>query len=405
MKTSIRSIIVAAVCMLVVVPTYVLHAQHAQCTPVFLDTAQLATLHTAYLSKTPESASQLHTLLRNADSLLAMKPLSVMDKTQTPPSGSKHDYLSMGPYWWPDTSKPDGLPYIRKDGRRNPEYNTFTDPDYFERMAMAVEKLSLSFAITSDARYSAKAAELLRVWFLDENTKMNPNMNHAQFIPGINSGRGIGIIETRRIYKILDALCLLETSREWKKLDDEQMRAWLGEYFRWLTTSPYGIDESNEKNNHGTWYNVQVVSLSLFLGKTELAGHYLDSAKIKRITPQIEPDGKQPLELARTNSWSYSVMNLSAFFHLATAADRAGIDLWHYESPRGGSIRKALEYLLPFTVNPEKWTYGLLHPIEPASLYPLLLQARQHIDKTKYSGWLKQLHRKSTNEVIEGLLD
>ncbi len=405
MKTSMRSIVVAAVCILVAVPTYVMHAQHARCAPVFLNAAQIETLHAAYRSKAPESASQLRTLLRDADSLLAMKPLSVMDKTQTPPSGTKHDFMSMGPYWWPDTSKPNGLPYIRKDGLRNPEYYTITDQEYFPQMTEAVEKLSVAYTITGDARYSAKAAGMLRVWFLDGKTKMNPNMNHAQFIPGINTGRGIGIIETHGIYKIVDALCLLEASREWKKNDDKKMRAWLTAYVEWLTTSPYGTDESKEKNNHGTWYDVQVVSISVFLGNSDSAKATLERAKEKRIGSQIEPDGKQPLELARTKSWGYSTMNLSAFFHLAALGDRAGVDLWKYQSPRGGSIRKALDYLLPFTEHPEKWEYQNLHPIEPASMAPLLRKARLHYDSTLYSDWLKKIHTKKTDTGIESLFN
>lgn len=404
MKCFVRSIMVAVLGMLIVPGSQLCYAQHASsCTPVFLDAAHLASLHAAFLAKAPASAPMLHTLVLEADSLLGMKPLSVMDKVQTPPSGSKHDFMSMGPYWWPDSSKPDGLPYIRRDGLRNPEYYTITDQEYFSLTIGAVEKLSVAYAITRDARYSAKAAALVRVWFLDDETKMEPNMNHAQYIPGINTGRGIGIIETHTIYKLLDALCLLEQSREWKKNDDTKMRRWLTGYYTWLTTHPYGLDESNEKNNHGTWYDVQVVSLSLFLGRLDAARQYLDSAKEKRIASQIEPDGKQPLELARTKSWGYSTMNLSAFFHLAMLGDRAGVDLWTYEGARGGSLRKALDYLLPFTEHPEKWEYQNLHPIEPRALVPLLRQARKKYDPIVYGDWLKKIHAEGSRAGSEEL--
>jgi hypothetical protein len=339
--------------------------------------------------KTPGPA--LAAFLHEADSLLGMKPLSVMDKVQTPPSGTKHDFMSMGPYWWPDTSKPGGVPYIRRDGLRNPEYYTITDQEYFSLMNEAVEKLSVAYAVTRDVRYAAKAASLLRVWFLDAATKMNPNMNHAQYIPGINTGRGIGIIETHGIYKLIDALCLLEASAEWSTTDDRQMRQWLSEYLQWLTTNQYGIDESNEKNNHGTWYDVQVVSVSMFLGQNDRARAVLEAAKEKRIASQIEPDGKQPLELARTKSWGYSTMNLSAFFHLAMLGDRAGVDLWTYRSQRGGSIRGALDYLLPFTEHPEKWEYQNLHPIESRALVPLLLTAEKKYERGVYSRWLEDI--------------
>jgi len=373
------------------------------CMPLFLDAEKIAEAHAALKANTPGKAAPVRMLMREADSVLGLKPLSVMDKVQTPPSGNKHDFLSMGPYWWPDSSKADGLPYVRFDGRRNPEYHTITDQEYFTRTIDAAEKLSVAFAISDDSRYAAGAAKVLRVWFLDEDTKMNPNLNHAQYIPGINTGRGIGIIETRQIFKLLDALCLLEPSEEWTDTDAKKMRTWIEDYYRWLTTHPYGIDESNEKNNHGTWYDVQVTSLALYLGKMDDARKYLEQAKEKRIGAQIESDGRQPLELARTKSWDYSLMNLSAFVHLAQLGERAGVDLWNYESPKGGSLRKALGYLLRYAEAPATWEYQNLHPIEPHTLVPLIVKGQKRFADEKYSEWLRTIPASKKDPGIEGL--
>jgi hypothetical protein len=339
--------------------------------------------------------------LRKADSLLQMKPLSVMEKKQTPPSGDKHDFMSMGPYWWPDTTKPNGLPYIRKDGQRNPEYYTIPDQLYFGNVVTAAEFEALAYTVTNKEKYAEKAVQLLRVWFLDPKTKMNPNLNHAQYIPGINTGRGIGIIETRYIYKILDAVSLLRTSSAWKPKDDAMMTQWLGQYFRWLTTHQYGIDESNEKNNHGTWYDVQKISLALFLGKPEIARTALELAKGKRISAQIEPDGSQPLELARTRSWSYSVMNLTAMFHLATLGEHAGVDLWSYRSDSGASLGRALEYLLPYVGNMGTWKYQQISGIETEPLFRLVEIAKLKYGSEKYSTWQKELDRIGSAGTVE----
>ncbi len=370
---------------------------------LFLHPVKIKELHAGRLASPPASGSPIAKFMREADEALGMKPLSVMDKSQMPPSGNKHDFLSMGPYWWPDSSKADGLPYVRFDGRRNPEYHTITDQEYFNSTIDAAEKLSVAYAVSDDRRYAAKAAEILRVWFLDEATKMNPNLNHAQYIPGINTGRGIGIIETREIFKLLDALCLLQPSAEWTDDDAKKMRMWIEDYYRWLTTHPYGIDESNEKNNHGTWYDVQVTSLALYLGKMDDALKYLEQAKEKRIGAQIEPDGRQPLELARTKSWDYSLMNLSAFFHLAQLGERAGVDLWNYESPKGGSLRKALGYLLRYAVDPATWEYQNLHPIEPHTLVPLILKGQKRFGKEQYSAWLATISASKKDQGTEGL--
>jgi hypothetical protein len=355
---------------------------------LILDSKKLMEARALFTGKELQNRPDFQTFMKEADALLAMRPVSVMDKSQVPPSGSKHDYLSMGPYWWPDTTKPNGLPYIRRDGERNPEYNTITDPSEISIMVRAVEMLSVASFITSQPPYAAKARELVLTWFIDEKTRMNPNLNYAQYIPGINTGRGIGIIETHDFYKVLDAILLLRTSTEWKPADDQAMVKWFAEYYQWLTTNQYGLDESREKNNHGSWYDVQISALALFLGKEDVAKTVLETVKKKRIDIQIEQDGKQPLELARTKSWRYSNYNLMALMHLGLLGDKVGVNIWNYQSPNGGSIQKALSYLLPFAKNPKSWQYKQIETMTNNDICLNFHFAKQKYDQKQIEQWL-----------------
>ncbi len=368
--------------------------------PIFLDLKVLDQYHQKFTSSGDKSAKQLENFLKLAQDLLSAKPLSVMDKEVIPPSGNKHDFISMGPYWWPDPSKNDGLPYIRRDGEVNPEYRKITDEAYLSKTIEAVDVLTTAFYITKDKRYADKATELMRVWFLDDQTKMNPNMQHAQYIPGINTGRGIGLIETRGLFKITDAVTLLRLSG---KLNDEfyaKIFDWFDKYFEWITKHQYGIDESNEKNNHGTWYDVQKCAIALFLGKTEIAKECIEASKTKRIASQIEADGKQPLELARTKSWGYSLMNLSGLFHLAIIGERIGVDLWKYESENGSSIRKALDFLIPYSIEHANWKYKQIETMKNNSLLPLLKIAQKKFDDEIYNNWLHKIFANNLTEEI-----
>jgi len=320
-------------------------------------------------------APDLVKLERDARKALGSGPFSVTSKAVTPPSGDKHDYMSQAPYFWPDPNRPNGLPYIRRDGERNPEIEKITDHRVMDQMESAVETLALAWHATRNEEYAAKAAELLRTFFLDPATRMNPNLQFGQGIPGINTGRGIGLIETRGLTRIVDAIGLLAGSKHWTTADQKGMEDWFSKFLQWMLESKNGLDEAAAKNNHGTFYDVQVVSFALFLGKTAWAKSVLETAKTKRIALQIEPDGRQPLELARTKSWSYSVMNLDGLMVLARLGENVGVDLWHYETRDGRSIRKALEFLKPFASGEKKWTYQQLGEWPPQILLPLIHRA------------------------------
>ncbi len=292
------------------------------------------------------SAAAYERLVREADAALQAGPFSVMDKRRVPESGDRHDYVSMGPYWWPDSSKPNGLPYIRRDGERNPEVSSDYDAPRFGALTGAVTTLSLAYYFTIDEKYAAHAALLLRVWFLDPATRMNPHLQYGQRIPGITEGRAAGIIETRRLVDLVDAIGMLERSPAWTDADARGMRAWMAAYRQWLLTSEIGKEEQRARNNHGSWYDAQVAALALFTGDTALARSTIEASKTRRIAAQITPDGRQPYELVRTRSLGYSVMNLEGLCRLAELGRHVGVDLWSYEAPSGGSIRKALFLVL-----------------------------------------------------------
>jgi hypothetical protein len=341
-----------------------------------MNTSGLALALAALSSGTPDLQSALEQLKSEAEAALREGPFSVVHKTRLPPGGDKHDYLSFGPYWWPDPAKPDGLPFIRRDGEIFPDSrNDASDSIRLHKMSVNAGTLATAWYFTRDPRYSAHAARLLKTWFLDPETRMNPHLRYGQAIPGRCDGRGIGIIDTSCLPALLEAEALLAGAPDWSAADHKALQAWVADYLRWLLSSDHGREEARQKNNHGTWYDVQVAAFAFFTDDLAAARKVLETVRANRIEKQILPDGSQPHELSRTKSFSYSVMNLKAFFELARLAERAGVDLWHDPAgdPRG--LRAAMAFLAPYADPARPWPRQQLGDFTRMPLLPLLRQA------------------------------
>jgi hypothetical protein len=329
-------------------------------------------------------------LRSEADKMLKAQPHSVMEKTRMPPSGDKHDYLSLAPYSWPNPSKPDGLPWINRDGKVNPESREGTDHNALSHMCSEVETLALAYRLTKHEPYAAKAVEVAKVWFLDPATKMNPNLEYGQGVPGRSTGRGTGIIDTVGLIKVVQAIGGLEGSTAWTPEIQKGMKAWFRAYLDWLLKSKNGIDEAKATNNHGSWYLAQAAAYATFVGDLERVRTSVELGR-ERIATQIELDGRQPLELKRTKSYSYSLYNLEALFILAEYGPAVGVDLFGYRSPDGRTLRAALDYMAPYFKADTKWPgeqiADIKHP-DPA-LAGLLRRAANAYHEPKYEAMIQ----------------
>src|SRR5471030_3192453 len=184
-----------------------------------------------------------------ANSALKLPPQTIVNKTKTPPSGDMHDYMSMARYWWPNPDTQNHLPYVRHDGKSNPEIKGIQDHEELTRTDESARALALGWYLTGDERYAEHATLLLRSFFLDKATAMNPNLEYAQYIAGVNTGRDSGALEARSLAMTVDAIGLLAGSKSWTTADQEGMQQWFAKYYKWLTTNDNAKKEANTTNN------------------------------------------------------------------------------------------------------------------------------------------------------------
>ena len=337
-------------------------------------------------------------LIKDADKSLKFKAVSVMDKTDLPPSGDKHDYMSIGPYWWPDPSKPDGLPYIRKDGEVNPEVKNYPDKGNLPKLCENIYNLTLAYYFSGNEAYAKHASKLIKVWFLDSATAMNPHLNYGQAIKGINTGRAEGVIEARHFIFLIDAVELLKNSENFKEGKQKKLKKWFKDFLTWLRTSEIGKDEMNAKNNHGVWFDALNLSIAIFVEDDALANAVVEHAA-ERLDVQMDDKGFFPLELARTTSLHYTTFILDAFTIIAQLSEKTKTNFWTLKTKTKKSLEKGYEALFPYLGGTKEWTWQQIKPFTMSNSFQLLLKA-----STKYNcGTCRDIIKKNA-ENYESLL-
>lgn len=340
-------------------------------------------------------------VLKAAKQYLKEQPITITASGSPRSAGGNHDFFSEGDYWWPDPQNPDG-PYIQRDGMTNP--NNFVDHRrYLMRLSVQVPALVAAWKLTKDERYAKHAVKHLRAWFIDEKTRMNPNLQFAQAIHGRFTGRGIGIIDTIHLVEVAQAIEVLKDSRALNTTDLGGVILWFTDYLRWLTTSKNGTDERDAKNNHGTCWVMQVAAFAQLVGNQELVDYCRNRFKTVLVPNQIAVDGSFPEELRRTKPYGYSLFNLDAMATICELVSTPSDSLWTFATNDGRGIAKAVSYMYPFIKNKQTW------PLKPDVMYdaewPMrhasLLFAGRALKRHEYIELWKQLPADSNvDEVV-----
>lgn len=285
-------------------------------------------------------------ILKSADDYLKEKPITVTAATSPRSAGGKHDFFSEGDYWWPDPANPSG-PYIQRDGMSNPD-NFVEHRRFLLRLSIQVPALVAAWQITRKRIYADKAREHLRSWFIDEETRINPNLLYSQAIQGRFTGRGTGIIDTIHLVEVARSVEVLENTRAIPAAELAGVKKWFSEYLQWMTTHQYGIDEREAKNNHGTCWVMQVAAFAHLTANKALLDYCRNRFKTVLVPGQIEIDGSFPLELRRTKPYGYSVFNLDAFSVIAQILSTREDNLWAFQTKDGRGLAAAVKYMAPF---------------------------------------------------------
>ena len=317
-----------------------------------------------FSQNTPEEGIMIQKVIGNiqketieqAEKMMSENPVTVTASSCKRSTGGKNDFYSEGDYWWPDPAKPDA-PYIQKDGQTNPE--NFSDHRFaMIRLSDITATLTSAWLLTGNRKYADKAIEHLNAWFVDPSTKMNPNMLYAQAIWGRYTGRGIGLIDAYHLVEVVQSTKILIDNKIIPKEKAVTIEDWFSSFLTWMTTHPYGIDEMNAKNNHGTCWVATASSMAVLTGNIEVIARCTNRFKTILLPSQMADDGSFPLELKRTKPYGYSLFNIDAMCNVARILSTPDDNLFEFKTEKGLSLKNGMDYIYPFIADKSKWPFA-----------------------------------------------
>ena len=295
-------------------------------------------------------------LLTQAEALLDEAPRTVTADRCERSAGGIHDFYSEGDYWWPDPENPDG-PYVRKDGQSNPDA-FLAHRKSMLRLAEITGKLASAYALTGDSKYALATQRHLKAWFVDRETRMNPNLLYGQAIKGLHSGRSIGIIDTLHLIEVARATEKIQSDPAVDAKVIQSVKTWFSEYLHWLNTHPYGLKEKQHPNNHGVCWALQAAVFAKLTDNQEQLQWVRNEFKTNYLKEMMDSDGSFPAELARTKPYGYSLFVLDAMSGIAQIASTPSENLWTYQLGDGRGMRRAMQFMYPFIADKTTWQFA-----------------------------------------------
>ena len=338
-------------------------------------------------------------ILDAARKYLAMEPQTITAFHAADGPGGLHDFYSQADYFWPNPKNPAG-PYINRDGQSNPQ--NFNDHRrVMVDLSMRIPALTAAWLLVKEPQYAKRAGDYLRAWFVTPATRMNPNLEFAQGVRGVSTGRSYGIIDTLHLVEVARAAIFLG-SQALSSEEIQGVKQWFREYLNWMKTSEKGKQERTASNNHATCWALQASEFARLIGddstRSEIHAWFTDTL----LMDQLGPDGSFPKELVRTKPYSYSIFNFDIMAGLAQSLKGSGVDLTIFALADGRGLCKAAKFLYPYLKDKSKWPYQ--KDVEHFDALPIrspgLLFAGVACHKQEYIALWKTLNPDPTDREI-----
>jgi len=274
---------------------------------------------------------------------------------------------------------------------RSPEaVSDFNVPGYYsdaEGHRRAMERLSqdawaayscaVAYQLPSGkekTEYADKAIQILAAWATTNQMTSNFDGDLAM------ADAGVGLVLAAELMTDYDG---------WEKGQRAQFTEWLRNVY--LKSCERIVGKSN---NWGDWGVLGCIASHYFLD--DALGLDADIERMRKtINHAIEADGHMPAETRRDKNgiWYtyFAIAPLTAACQIAYNA--RAVDLFHYKGKEGAGIEQALDYLLQYSREPQKWPHYRgedLYLPKPGRWPGNLFEAMSGIyGKLEYEAWVE----------------
>jgi len=294
-------------------------------------------------------------ILTSAHKYVPQAPLTITAFPAARSAGGLHDFYSQADYFWPNPNDPDG-PYINRDGKSNPE-NFDEHRKRMVALSIQMPALTAAWLLTGERNYAVAACDHLRAWFVTPETRMNPNLQFAQAVQGVSTGRSYGIIDTLHLVEVARAASFL-TPKILSPQDSRAVRSWFSSYVDWLSNSEHGTQERDAKNNHAMCWALQVAEFARLVGNRSVQSDVYRRYREILLPNQEAIDGSFPQELARTKPYSYSIFNFDVMAGLCQSLRGLVPDPVSFQLSDGRGLSRAAEFIYPYLKDKAAWKWA-----------------------------------------------
>jgi hypothetical protein len=286
---------------------------------------------------------------------LSQSPLTITAFPATRSAGGLHDFYSQADYFRPNPKDPNG-PYINRDGQSNPQ-NFDEHRKLMIALSIQMPALTAAWLLTGDGCCGKKACAHLRAWFISPDTRMNPNLQYAQAVQGVSTGRSYGIIDTLHLVEVARAASFLIPGMLGSR-DSAAVKNWFASYLDWLSHSEPGIKERDTTNNHAFGWALQAAEFARLAGNDMARAQVYQLYRETLLPNQMDPTGSFPRELARTKPYSYSIFNFDVMAALCQSLKGLAPDPLTFHLADGRGLCQAAEFIYPYLKDKSGWKWA-----------------------------------------------